>query len=75
MFRSTFTTILRGPISSALCRYKVEFRGCAFVMFLYSMRPYVIVVGCVCIPGVPVLVKSGHRVRERTSTEFNLVTA
>ena len=22
-----------------------------FVMFLYSMRPYVIIVGCVCVPG------------------------
>jgi len=30
-------------------------------MFLYSMRPYVIVVGFVRVPGVPVLVKSGHR--------------
>ena len=29
-------------------------------MFLYSMRPYVIIVGCVRVPGVPVLVKSGH---------------
>jgi ABC-type nickel/cobalt efflux system permease component RcnA len=35
---------------------------------LYSMRPYVIIVGCVsvcvcaCVPGVPVMVKSGHRV-------------
>jgi len=30
-------------------------------MFLYGMRPYVIVVSCVCVRGVPVLVKSGHR--------------
>ena len=30
-------------------------------MFLYGMRPYVIVVGCVHVPGVPVVVKSGHR--------------
>jgi len=25
------------------------------------MRPYVIIVGLVLVPGVPVLVKSGHR--------------
>jgi hypothetical protein len=31
-------------------------------MFLYSMRPYVIIVGCILVPGAPVLVKSGHRV-------------
>jgi len=30
-------------------------------MFLYSMLPYVIIVGCVRVPGVPVLVKSGHK--------------
>jgi len=34
-------------------------------MFLYSMRPYVIVVGCVRVPGVPVLVKSGHREKKK----------
>jgi len=28
-------------MSSALCRYKVEFRGCMFIMFLYSMQLYV----------------------------------
>jgi len=32
-----------------------------FVMFLYSIRSYVIAIGCVRVPGVPVLVKSGHR--------------
>jgi len=38
-------------------------------MFLYSMRPYVIVgFVCVCVPGVSVLVKSGHRVFTRTGT-------
>jgi len=31
-------------------------------MFLYGMQPYVIVVGCVRVPGVHVLVKSGHGV-------------
>jgi hypothetical protein len=107
MFRFTFTTIFRGLMSCALCRYYVEFRGCEFVMFLYSMRPYVIIVGCecvcVCVSGVPVLVYDQisprqelqthththtlttddndirpHTVQEhneRTSTEFNLVTA
>jgi hypothetical protein len=61
MFRSILTTIFRGLMSSALCRYYVEFRGCTFVMFLYSMRPNVIIVGCVRVPGVPVLLKYGHR--------------
>jgi hypothetical protein len=49
MFRFTFTTIFRGPMSSGLCCYEIEFRGCTFVMFLYSMRPYVIIVGCVSV--------------------------
>ena len=33
-------------------------------MYLYGMRLYVISVGCVCVcvPGVTVLVKSGHGV-------------
>jgi hypothetical protein len=61
MFRSIYTTIFSGLMSNALCRYYVEFRGCTFVMFLYSMRPYVIIVGCLCVPVVPVLVKSGRR--------------
>jgi len=51
MFRSTFTTVFRGPKSSTVCHYQVEFRGCTFVMFLYGMRPYVITVGCVRVPG------------------------
>jgi capsular polysaccharide biosynthesis protein len=34
-------------------------------MFLYSMRPYVIIVGFVRVPGVPVLMKSGHRVYDQ----------
>jgi len=42
-------------MSGTLCSYLVEFCGCTFVTFLYSMRPYVIVVGCVRVPGVPVL--------------------
>jgi len=29
-------------------------------MLLYNMRPYVVIVGCVHVPGVPVLVTSGH---------------
>ena len=33
-------------------------------MFLYSMWPYVVIVGYVCVSGVPVLVKSGHRVND-----------
>jgi hypothetical protein len=49
MFRSIYMTIFRGLMSSVLCRYEVEFRGCTFVMFLDSMRPYVIVVDCVCV--------------------------
>jgi hypothetical protein len=64
MFRSIFTTIFRGLMSSDLCRYLVEFRGCTFVMFLRIMRPYVIV-SCVRVPGVPVLVKSGHTVYDQ----------
>jgi hypothetical protein len=62
MFWSIFTTIFRGIMSSALCCYYVEFRGCTFVMLMYSMRPYVIIVGCLRVPGVPVLVKSCLRV-------------
>ena len=38
-------------------------------MFLYSMRPYVIVVGCVHVPGVPVLVKSGHRIHAYSNAD------
>jgi hypothetical protein len=49
MFRSIYTTIFRGLKSSTLCFYQVEFRGCTFVMFLYSVQPYVIIVGFVCV--------------------------
>jgi len=55
-------------------------------MFLYIMRRYVIVVGCVCVPAgththtdttddndIPPHTVQEHN--ERTSTEFNLETA
>jgi hypothetical protein len=50
MFRSIFTTIFRGLVSSTLCSYQVEFRWCTFVVCLCSMRPSVITVGLyVCL--------------------------
>jgi hypothetical protein len=73
-----YTTIFRELISSALCRYWFEVYGCTFVMFLYSMRPYVIIVCCLCVgmcvcvclcaPEVPLLGNLIHGIQINNGT-------